>query len=408
MNRNVQVILAGVVFVGVLAGVAFFLSQGEDAPAPVESSSPVEESAAESTGSRENLDWLDDAREERPDGPPTDSSLPPGIQPSDLKVSSAPPTPAPSRSQRPDPPFRDAPPQSRSYEVIRAVDAEEARLGPMLGEQSREWLASDDDLSRAAGAIGLARAGELTEEDIAQVAGDSELSVPFLTLEALEAGGDSEEAALLRSQIEARGIGADDLIAAQAEQAFSYGGGEAVIDYAREEFSPEEVEQLADAFSTDTTLPYEARMKAAWEKRKAVPVAEYREYLAELESSEEAAASEEWNRAIERLDERWTGPDPVLDKAPVLDELTVHQAFGQEYERMLTDFRFELDYVLSHEEGKVGAGTADVLQEYLTEFNERPWSEAENVARERLAAQLEEIRGQETDASSIDSPPPVQ
>lgn len=371
----------------------------ETTPQPL----PVADSESSSPRPRENLDWLSEATETEPEALPVEGSLPPGAVPTEISGPAA--VEPPRREEDRTPPPIGAPIMSRSYEVSRAVDAEAARLGPMLAERGREWLGSEEDLTRAAGAIALAKAGALTEEDVATIANDSEWSVPFLTLEALETGGSSDEAAMLRSQIAARGPSAADLVVAQENQAFSFGGGEAVIDYARDAFDPEEAELIAETFSEDATLPYEARMKAAWEKRKAVPVSEYRDYLTGLKTEGESADASEWNEGLDRLEERWTGPDPVLNEAPVLDELTVHQAFGQENERMLTDFRFELDYVLSHEEGQIGIGTADVLQEYLVEFDQRPWSEAENSALRQLALQVEELRLEETNVQSIDSPP---
>lgn len=391
-------------------GLVLFFSLYRSDEEPVVESQPetpvVEKGVAENERQRENLDWLDEAIKEDSESVGSDPGLS-NVRPEDSPSLSQKPAEPPNR-EMPRPTGPDGQPyKSRSFEVLQAVEAEQARLGPQFMGEARKWLESDDDLTRAAGAIGLAQAGALSEEEIRQIAGDSELSVPFLTLEAMQAQGPSENAINLENQLVNLAPTASDLILAQSEsQAFSFGGGEAVIDFARENMRPEDVDSIADAFSADETLPYEARMKAAWEKRKSMPLNDYRDYLDDLKSEIDSAEASEWNEGIDRLQERWKGPVSYHESEILMDKYVVDQSLSRDFDRMLTDFRMELDFVLTNEDGKIGKGTADALTEYVASFEERPWTQAENNSLQRIAQKIEEIRVREVEVDRLISPPP--
>lgn len=313
--------------------------------------------------------------------------------------------PGPSQRATAGPPGTDGrPSSSRTFEVIRSVHEQVDLLGPDAIDQGRDWLDSEDDLTRAAGALALAYSGALESETLARIAEDPEWSVPFLTLENLRGNGFSNEADQLEKVLLERRPELGQLLDAQAGQAFAFGGGEAAIDFARRHFDREEVQALAEAFSNDGTLPYEARMKALWELRKEIPVAEYRPLLESLRNTAPEEESAEWNQAMDRLRARWTGPDPVLDQPPVLHPDTLHQAFARDHERMLTDFYLFTDHTLTHPDGRVAQGTADLLTDYLIEFDQRPWNEEENLMRQRLVQMIEVLREQETEVS-VEGPP---
>ncbi len=294
------------------------------------------------------------------------------------------------------------------FQVQNFLRQMEDEASPAMAEHARGMLGSTSAVLRAAGAILLAKAQPLDERDLEALASHDDLSVPLTVLEWLRDSGRLAEAGDLAEKLQQKG-GDDSAVVSLLENGgMRVAGGRLILDILQPALAPDKARGLYLSLARDESQDYGLRMKSAMYLRDVVPFEAYRQVLNDMTNT--ATQGEPlWADGLQRLAERLEGPAEVVEAPPSLLLQDVDSLLARENPTDLEDLALQVEYVISHANSRVSAGTAARLAEGLAAMKEGPLSEDDQAARARVEQMMDGVSAieQARPAPPSSGPPPV-
>lgn len=297
---------------------------------------------------------------------------------------------------------------SLRFQVQNFLRQMEAEASPVMAEHARGMLGSTSAVLRAAGAILLAKAQTLDERDLEVLANHDDLSVPLTALEWLRDSGRFTEVDVLGEKMQQREIDVSAVVSLLKDGGLRVAGGRLSLDMLKPVLAPDKAHGLYLSLAHDKSQDYGLRMKSAMYLRDVVPFDAYRQALNDMTNT--ATQGETlWADGLQRLAERLEGPAEVADAPPSLSLQDVDSLLARENPTDLEDLALEVEYVVSHANSRVSAGTAARLAEGLVAMKEDPLSEDDRAAFARVEQMMGSVSAieQARPAPPLSGPPPI-
>jgi len=257
---------------------------------------------------------------------------------------------------------------------------------------ARQLLRAPSPLLRTVGALLLNQMRGLDEDTLRLLASDENLSVPLNVLGWLQDAGQFDGVENLQAMLGDATRDPEALREALDTDVLLEGGKRAVLSMMQPLLSPAEAGDLCRGYADDSRQPYSVRMKCAYLLRGTTDFEQYRENVAEMLAATE---DRQWTKGLKRLAEQLEGPAAFHSGPPQLTVDDVDERLARPYPTMIEDLALYIEYVLSADGHTVDKGAAENLEEYLAEFNKKPWTPEQEASLRRLQSLTRRVAAEE-------------
>jgi hypothetical protein len=275
--------------------------------------------------------------------------------------------------------------------------------GPEALDHARTMLASEQAGLGVVAAALLVRWPHWDRELFEMVATHPDAATGLFALQGLLDAGRMSEATALRARLAEEWKDVADWSQWVESRALPGTAVRGLIGLLTDRLNAEERVALLDALTANEKSDYSARMRALLEFQNEFSFTEFR---ARVRRERDAVADENglWHEGLERLAQRLDGPLEVHRGPPVLTPHDVDLMVAREYPAMYEDLALRLELLLRREDRRMGIGVTQRLREAVALARQRPLSNEEQLALQRIETLADQI--EESDVSRLAPPPP--